>query len=225
MAHTPAEPPPRPDARPGETPLPPPDAVQPPTHLLYLHGFRSSPLSTKAQHMARWVAEHRPDLTWWCPALPPSPAAALDMVMRGIAHWPADRMAVIGSSLGGYYASIVAARTGCTAALINPAVHPARDLARHIGEQTTWQAPEERFYFQPGYIGELEAIAPPATLPHPERLLAVIATGDEVLDWREMCTRYAGSPTRLIDGGDHALSAFDDHLPQILRFLRLASTT
>ena len=75
---------------------------KPITHLLYLHGFRSSPNSAKARRMAAWVAEHRPDLHWWCPQLPPSPREALEHVLQGTASWPHEAMAVIGSSLGGF---------------------------------------------------------------------------------------------------------------------------
>ncbi len=190
------------------------------THLLYLHGFRSSPQSTKARQMATWVAAHRPDVHWWCPQLPPSPQAALDLLLAGVADWPAQTSAVIGSSLGGFYATVVAERLGWPAVLINPAVYPARDLAKSIGEQTSWHDPAESFFFQPGFIDELRTMTPVA-LTQPERYLAFIAQGDEVLDWREMHAHYAASPMVLIDGSDHALSDFDAHLPRLLSFLSL----
>lgn len=195
---------------------------KPITHLLYLHGFRSSPRSAKAQRMAAWVARHRPDLHWWCPQLPPSPREALTQVMEGVAAWPRDAMAVIGSSLGGFYATVVAERLGCPAVLLNPAVDPARDLAKFIGEQTAWHDPAERFYFRPEFVGELRAMTP-AALTDPQRYFAVIATGDEVLDWREMAARYAGCRLQVIEGSDHALSDFDDQLPGIVEFLGLLS--
>jgi predicted esterase YcpF (UPF0227 family) len=192
-----------------------------PSRLLYLHGFRSSPRSFKAQRLQAWLAAHRPEVHWWCPQLPPSPREAMALVQQGIAGWPADGCAVIGSSLGGYYATWVAQATGWPAVLLNPAVEPARDLAAHVGELTAFHAPEERFFFRAEYVGELRALAVPV-IGHPERLFAVIAKGDEVLDWREMTARYAGAHVRLLEGGDHALSDFDDHLPHILRFLGLA---
>jgi hypothetical protein len=190
-----------------------------PSHLLYLHGFRSSPKSFKAQRLQRWLAEHRPAVHWWCPQLPPSPREAMAMVREGIAGWPSTS-AVLGSSLGGFYATAVAEATGWPAVLLNPAIDPARDLARYIGEQTAFHAPEERFFFRAEFIDELRALAAPS-ITHPERYLAVIAKGDEVLDWREMSARYAGAPVRLLEGSDHALSDFDDHLPHLLRFLKL----
>ena len=193
----------------------------PPTHLLYLHGFRSSPASFKALRLRAWLQQHRPQVHWWCPQLPPSPQAAMALIEAGTAHWPAAGTAVAGSSLGGFYATVYAERHGCPAVLLNPAVDPARDLAAYIGELSAFHDPAERFIFRPEYVDELRALAPPV-LTRPQRYFAVIAKGDEVLDWREMSARYAGAAQRLLDGGDHALSDFDLHLPHLLRFLRLA---
>jgi len=190
------------------------------THLLYLHGFRSSPRSAKAQRMARWVAEHRPDLVLSSPQLPPSPREAMAQVTALVRDWPRETMAIMGSSLGGFYATYLAQLTGARTALINPAVDPARDLTQYIGEQTCWQNPEERFFFRPEFVGELQALTV-GPLTHPDRLMAVIAKGDEVLDWEEMSGRYPGSTIRLLEGGDHALSDFDDHLGAITDFLGL----
>ena len=108
----------------------------PATHLLYLHGFRSSPQSAKARAVAQRVLQQHPDVTWWCPQLPPSPREAMALVAEGIAGWPLASMAVVGSSLGGFYATWVAARTGCRAVLLNPAVDPARDLQKLLALQT-----------------------------------------------------------------------------------------
>jgi uncharacterized protein len=190
------------------------------THLLYLHGFRSSPQSAKAQRMAKWVKKHAPRLTWWCPQLPPSPREAIELLSKGVADWPTDRMAVVGSSLGGFYATVLAERLGCKAGLINPAVDPARDLAKYIGETTAWHS-EERFFFLPEYVNQLRDMTP-AELADPSRYFAIIATGDEVLDWRETSVRYRGCHLRIVEGSDHALSDFDTHLPHLLHFLRLA---
>jgi uncharacterized protein len=192
-----------------------------PTHLLYLHGFRSSPSSFKAQRLHAWLQAHRPDVRWWCPQLPPSPRQAIALAEQGIADWPRATMAVLGSSLGGFYATVLAERLGCPAVVLNPAVGPARDLAPHVGEQSAFHDPQRRFLFRPEYVDELSALTPGA-ITRPERYFAVIAKGDELLDWREMSARYAGASIRLLEGSDHALSDFDAHLGALLRFLRLA---
>jgi len=195
---------------------------EPITHLLYLHGFRSSPQSTKARKFAAWVAEHRPETVWYCPQLAASPALAMSDVETAIAAWPKARMAVIGSSLGGYYATVVAERHGCRAVVLNPAVDPARDLAATVGETTAWHS-DEPFVFRPRYIAELRVMTP-GPLTDKGRYFAVIAKGDEVLSWREMSGRYAGCAIRLLEGSDHALGDFDEQMPEVLAFLGLSTT-
>lgn len=201
----------------------------PTTHLLYLHGFRSSPSSMKAQKVAIRVAERHPGVVWWCPQLPPSPAEAMALVRNGTADWPRDTMAVAGSSLGGFYARWLALQTGCArTVLLNPAVFPARDLLKYVGEQSSWHNPAERFVFHPGYVDELRAqeadiqrLAPlhPAT---PDTQFAIVAQGDEVLDWREMLAFCRGGSTTLLPGSDHAISDFDSHIDAVFKFLNPA---
>ncbi|MDD2926228.1 YqiA/YcfP family alpha/beta fold hydrolase [Rhodoferax sp.] len=192
----------------------------PTTHLLYLHGFRSSPASAKARMTAAAVASRHPGVTWLCPALPASPKQAMDGVLQAIADWPKASMAVVGSSLGGFYATWLAERLGCKAVLLNPAVHPARDLAVHLGEHAVWHDPDQRFVFEARYVDEL-ITQEVAHISHPERYFAVIAKGDEVLDWCEMTAHYPGASIKLLPAGDHALSDYDQHLDAVLGFLDL----
>lgn len=194
----------------------------PTTHLLYLHGFRSSPLSTKARMVGQRLRARHPGVTWLCPQLDPSPRKAMDEVLAAVAGWPRETMAVMGSSLGGFYAVHVAEQTGCARLVgLNPAVDPARDLAPQVGTHTSWHDPAEQFVFEPHYVDELRALEH-GPLSHPERAYALIAKGDEVLDWREMAARYAGARIKLLEGGDHALSDFDAHIDEVFAFLGLA---
>ena len=192
------------------------------TRLLYLHGFRSSPQSFKALRLQAWLRQRRPDVEWACPQLEVSPAHAIRQAEAALSAWPAGSYAVIGSSLGGFYATCIAERHGCPAVVLNPAIDPARDLAPYVGELQAYHDPRRRLVFEPGHLDELRAMTPPR-LQHPQLYLAIVAKGDELLDWREMCARYAGARIRLLEGSDHALSDFDDHLPHILRFLGLVA--
>lgn len=171
-----------------------------------------------------WVQRHAPALTWWCPQLPPSPRAAWDLMREGVGSWPVHSMAVLGSSLGGFYATALAEALGCPAVVLNPAVNPARDLARHVGEQTAYHDPSQHFAFKAEYVDEVRALTPPR-ITDPARYAAVIAKGDELLDWREMSARYNGAHVLLLEGSDHALSDFEQHLPFVLEFLRLRPHT
>ena len=141
------------------------------------------------------------------------------MLTERLAGWPAARTGVIGSSLGGFYATVAAEHYGARAVLLNPAIDPARDLAKYIGETTTWHG-DAPFHFRPEFVAELRVIEPGA-LTDLARYFAIIAKGDEVLSWVEMTDRYLGCRIELLEGGDHALSGFENHLPAVLRFLGL----
>ena len=193
----------------------------PTTHLLYLHGFRSSPQFAKARKVGARVRAQHPSVIWWCPQLPASPREAMAMLMHGIADWPVASMAVVGSSLGGFYATWVAEKTLCRAVLLNPAVNPARDLQKYVGEQTAWHNPDDHFFFKPEFVDELRALEC-GPVADPQHYYAVIAKGDEVLDWREMTARYPGARIRLLEGSDHALGDFDAQIDEVFGFLQLA---
>ena len=175
--------------------------------------------------MAARVTQSHPDATWCCPQLPPSPRAAALLMQQLTEGWPREGMAVIGSSLGGFYARWLALQTGCRAALLNPAPFPQRDLARHIGEHPVWQNPDEHIFFRPEFVDELMVMASdisrlaPLNPATPERLFALISEQDEVLDWREMMAFCDGGSLHRLPEGDHAIADFDRHIDRLLAFL------
>jgi predicted esterase YcpF (UPF0227 family) len=184
--------------------------------ILYLHGFRSAPASMKASMIADYLAGRGLSDQWICPQLPASPAEAIDLSLQLAGpHSPHD-LTLIGSSLGGYYATWLAEQLGCRAVLLNPAVHADRDLATQVGEHSTYHG-EEPFVFLPEYVDELADIKVSA-ISRPERYFLVAATGDEVLDWREMRDHYPGAKHRIIQGSDHSISDFAQWMPEVLRF-------
>ena len=183
--------------------------------IVYLHGFRSSPTSFKARMLAARLAELGLAGTFGCPALPVSPRAAIETVERGWRLGPDDTL--IGSSLGGCYATCLAERHGCRAVLLNPATRPAEGLRRYLGPQTMFHDPTQSFELTQAHLDELSAIEV-ESITRPERYLLVAATGDEVLDWRGMVAFYPGATHRVIEGSDHGLSDFASHLDAVLAF-------
>jgi uncharacterized protein len=183
--------------------------------VVYLHGFRSSPQSFKARMLGDRLAAAGRSAAWRCPALPPSPREAVALVEREIAPGPGD--VLVGSSLGGYYARYLAERHGCRAVLLNPAIRPADDLRSYVGTQTMYHDPTQRFEVLPEYLDELRMLRV-ETITRPQRYLLVAATGDELLDWREMVAAYPGARHRVIQGSDHGLSDFADHVDAVLEF-------
>ena len=184
--------------------------------ILYLHGFRSSPQSAKARMIGeRLVALGRGD-QYRCPQLPASPSAAIALSQRIMQECDAADLTLIGSSLGGYYATWLAEHSGCRAVLLNPAIKPPRELERYVGVTTAFHS-DEPFEFKRAYITELEQLAI-ARISRPERYFLMAATGDEVLDWHEMVAHYPSSRQHIIDGSDHGISEFSQYMDEVLAF-------
>lgn len=191
--------------------------------ILYLHGFRSSPRSMKARLMAERMVALGLEQQWLCPQLPASPKLAMEQVLALIEGVPASELRIVGSSLGGYYATWLAERLGCPAVLLNPAVVPLKDLDKHVGVTTAYHS-DEPFEFKREYIDELRALAV-AKITEPQRYLLLAATGDEVLDYRDMVAHYAGAQQHIIEGSDHSISEFADYLDEVLAFCGIGAQT
>ncbi|WP_313165766.1 YqiA/YcfP family alpha/beta fold hydrolase [Massilia oculi] len=188
-------------------------------YLLYLHGFRSSPRSFKARVVQEKLEQAGLGERLICPQLPASPEAAMDLALALAERHAPDNLAIVGSSLGGFYACWLAERLGVRAAVINPSVDPTRNLEKHVGVTTAWHS-DEPFEFRQEYIGELQALRV-EQITRPERYFLLAATGDEVLDYRDMVAHYAGARQHVIEGSDHAIPEFPQYVDEVLAFCGL----
>jgi uncharacterized protein len=185
--------------------------------ILYLHGFRSSPQSFKARLLAERMAVLGRAHEYQCPQLPAEPDAALRLARSIVRDVQPEQLTLIGSSLGGYYAMHLAEATGCRAIMLNPALRVFEKLAAHVGPQTAYHGSGEVFEFKPEYLDQLRAMHVPA-ITRAERYFLIAATGDELLDWREMVTAFPGARHKIIDGSDHGLSDFEAYMNEVLAF-------
>jgi predicted esterase YcpF (UPF0227 family) len=184
--------------------------------IVYLHGLRSSPSSSKATMLRDRLRELGREADYRCPALPVSPRAAVELVKSQLGTREPAAVALIGSSLGGYYATWLAEQLGCRAALLNPAIAPARDLAAHVGRQPVYFT-DDVIDFRPEYVDELRRIDTPR-ITRPERYFLVAATGDALIDYRTMTAKYTGARQRVIEGSNHELTDFADVIDEVLEF-------
>lgn len=183
--------------------------------LIYVHGFNSSALSYKAgllrEHMTKLdLAEY-----YACPELSHRPAQAMAQLQALIAPYTASTVTLVGSSLGGYYATRLVETLGARAVLVNPAVRPYELLAPYTGLQKNLYTGEE-YQFTAEHVAELRALE----VDHitPERYLLITATGDEVLNYRDAVARYAGCEQIIVNGGDHGFRGFADYLDTVIAF-------
>jgi len=192
----------------------------PTTLLVYLHGFRSSPRSSKAvktSDAVRALSNKESPIQWYCPQLFASPKQSIDMVTNFIDQSGADNIVIIGSSLGGFYANYLAEKYACKAVVLNPAVRAARELAPHVGMLTSYDN-EEPFDFRLEYIDELKALQV-EKISNPERYFLMAAKGDELLDWKEMVEFYKGANHLVLEGSDHGIADYEIYLPKVLEFI------
>lgn len=186
--------------------------------LIYLHGFNSSPGSHKAQVLKRYMGEHGLGHQYFCPALPSLGIPAIAAVEAEIVRHPKEPVTLVGSSLGGFYASYLAERHDLRAVLINPAVRPHEDLRAYLGTQRNLYT-QQQYELTEEHLRQWERLY--LTTVRPQRYLLLVETGDETLDYREAVRKYQGAQQIVIEGGDHSLMSFPRHIPLILEFARL----
>lgn len=186
--------------------------------ILYLHGLNSSPASAKAQQLIRLMQQLGLSDQLHVPALHHHPRRALEQLESLIDTL--GQPVLVGSSLGGYYATHLAEKHGLRALLINPAVNPHRLFAGALGVQTnhhsgdTWELTEDHV----AALAELEVPAP----RHGERYQVWLQTADETLDYRAAEQFYRHAALRIQAGGDHGFQGFAGQLPALLAFAGFA---
>lgn len=192
----------------------------PPTKtVLYAHGFRSAAKSRKATTLGAYLGSQFPEVRYLVPNLSFRPTQAISELQWHCLGKAPEKLTVVGSSLGGFYATILAEKLGCRAVLLNPSIRPFETLANHLGEQTNLYT-GEKFVFDASHIAELKALAVSA-ITRPERYLLIVEMGDELLDHHKTRAFYAGAAQCVIEGGDHDLASFPQHVTRMAEFMGL----
>ena len=188
--------------------------------LLYLHGFNSSPASFKANVLKDAFAPAGRGDEFLCPALPHRPAQAMALLESMLPQQPANSLTLVGSSLGGFYATYLTEKYGVRSILLNPAIFPHEGLREYLGPQKNLYTGDE-YILTEQHLDEMRALFVP-TLEDLSRYLLITATGDEVIDYRDGVARYAGAEQIIIQGSDHGMSDFADYLDKILNYARVS---
>jgi predicted esterase YcpF (UPF0227 family) len=187
--------------------------------ILYLHGFNSTPQSAKAQYFRRYLEERGRGGEFVCPQLPHRPSLAMQVAEAELVRFPQQQLTLVGSSLGGFYATWLAEKHDLRAVLINPAIDPHLGLRGYLGPQQPYHD-GERYELTEQHLREWQALF--VTKVRPERYLLLVETGDEVLDYRAAVRKYLGAKQIVVQGGDHSLASFPEHVPLILNFAGMA---
>ena len=187
--------------------------------ILYIHGFNSAPESKKATQLSSLMQRIGLGEQLRVPALHHHPREAIAQLEAAISEL--DRPLLVGSSLGGYYATYLADQHDLKALLVNPAVSPHRMFDGYLGTQTnlysgeTWELTHDHVTA----LAALEVAAP----QDPQRFQIWLQTGDETLDYRSAEKYYQACALRIQAGGDHSYQGFAQQLPALLSFAGISS--
>lgn len=188
------------------------------TTLLYLHGFLSSPESSKAVQVRDWLAANRPDIGYVCPYIPSKPPEARNLLEQIVGKILPGPLCLMGSSLGGYWATWIAEQHDRRAVLINPAVETRSLQPDYVGVELHNYHNDDTVVLTSDDIDLLCSFSP-KVISRPENYFVMVQTDDEVLDYRLAVNRYAGSRVLVEEGGDHGFQGFERHIPDAIEFL------
>ena len=185
--------------------------------LLYIHGFLSSPASHKAVQLRQWLASNRPEVAFICPALPPYPAQAARLLEQALANAPGP-VGLIGSSLGGFWATWLAETRNLRALLINPSVDPMTMLPAYFERPVQSFHSDEVYTLTPQHLTELRRFHQPV-ISRPQNYWLLAQTGDETLDYRLAAAKYRDCRQTIEQGGDHGFQGFERFFAQGVAFV------
>jgi predicted esterase YcpF (UPF0227 family) len=192
-------------------------------NVLYIHGFNSSPLSVKAEQTRQYLRKNYPTINFYCPQLATTPDEAIAQ-LENIIQQQRDNTLwyLVGSSLGGYFASYLSEKYNLLAVLINPAVKPYELLSEYIGEQIN---PYTHIVYQVTHehiqqLKNIEQVAPSIDSKQKNNYLVMVQTGDEVLNYQQAVEKYQHCRLVVQQGGDHSFIDFSKTLPTLASFFQ-----
>lgn len=188
--------------------------------LIYIHGFNSNANAVKGKMLQDWCEVNRPEINVVRPDLNLHPHEVMKLLEGLIAQDP--HTGLVGSSLGGFYATACVARSGVKAVLVNPAVRPFERFKRFFMNGETSHQTDTGWVVTPAQLDDLRSLYAPVPI-HPDNMLVLLKQGDEMLDYREAESYFgqdgAQSPMIVEPGGDHFMHDMDTKIPLIINFL------
>jgi len=188
------------------------------SHILYLHGFHSSPYSEKAMLFKRFIEQNHPQLSVIAPQIDVLPGQAVQQVTDIFKQYGEQIIGLVGSSMGGYLSTYLHNEFDVKAVVVNPAVKPFELLAGYLGEQVH-PVTNQPYTLEQGHMSELKAIYQ-EKLRNPKKVWLLQQEGDEVLDFRQALNHYQDCRVTCEVGGNHSFDGFERHLPAIVEFLQ-----
>lgn len=185
--------------------------------IIYIHGFLSSPFSFKAQQVGQWLAKEHPHIAFHCPHLTPYPRQTQQTLEALVESLLPGQIALMGSSLGGFWCTWLVEKYGLRALLINPAVQPWVFMPAYLEVDLKGYHTDDSYRLTAQHINEIKACDAP--VQRPDNYWLLVQTGDETLDYRQAVEKYRDCKQTVEEGGDHGFQDFQRYLKDGLEFL------
>ena len=207
--------------------------------IVYIHGLNSDHNAEKGLLLDEFCQQHFPDIKVVRPDLNHPPAKVMNLLKEAIAK--DEHTGLVGSSLGGFYATLMSNQTGCKTVLLNPSLNPANSLQRFFLDDEHKNIAD----FSADYVGhttpggwqitkaDLDWFAQhrPTAATYPQKNLLIVKQGDELLNYQDSVDFFSHTQTSqpsntntqshiiIEPGGNHQMTDFDTKLSQIIQFL------
>ena len=181
--------------------------------ILYIHGFSSHGYGGKARALREYFSDR--EETFMAPSLSCVPDLAMQ-TLEELMEICGD-VKLIGSSLGGYYATYLSEKYHLPVALINPAVRSYETLSRMLG-----QAPNfydgSHFEWKASHLEMLKKYE--SDIAEQSKVMLLVQKGDEILDYREAVSKFPDATSIIEEGGDHSFAGIERYFDDINAFLK-----
>ena len=189
------------------------------TIILYFHGFASSSKSDKVEILKKFFSNEITKAKIIAPDLSNNFSETISQIEKLIERYSKFEICMMGSSLGGYYASYFATKLKAKAVLINPAIYPLEGFDIYLGKNENFSTGEE-FYITDEDIKYLRTISY-KKYKNQRNTLILLESNDEVLSYKNTCSYYYGSNIDITFGGDHSYISLSKKLNKIRNFLNI----
>ena len=203
-------------------------------NIIYIHGLDSDANSTKGLLLEDYCDKHYPEIKVYRPDLNSAPKQVFEQLVKSVIELnKEDKTVLVGSSLGGYFSTLVSNHTGCPALLLNPSTQPHVTLQRFANElllesvedkildnhilHTTaggWNiTPADLQWFANHQL---------VSIDYPHKIAVVLKKGDELLNAELSKDFYQshGATVTVQTGGDHRFTDFSEQLPMVISTLQ-----
>lgn len=185
--------------------------------IIYLHGFASSANSTKALQLKKYILENYSKTEIIIPDIENNIVDAVQQIDKLIEEFSPS--ALIGSSLGGFYATYFSEQYNLKCVGINPAVIPPAEMSEYLGENKNYST-GEKFLINQEQLDLLDRMGREIkVIKCPRNFMILLQSHDEKLDYRVASNFYRGAVLDVTFGGNHSFENLETHFSKIKIFL------